>query len=198
MSRSLVLITGASSGIGLAFARAYASHGWDVALTARRADRLEKLAEEIRLRFGVEAHALTADLAEANAPEELQKNILALGRNVDGLVNNAGYGQPGGFVVESKEGSFYFAGDTALTLDMKLIAEEFQLRFAVLPVGDNFTMGATDAAKAAGLVGCDDVIGVHYDTWPPIAQNAAAWAARVKAETSSEPIVIRPGEKITL
>ena len=103
MSRRLVLITGASSGIGLAFARAYASHGWDVALTARRADRLEKLAEEIRLRFGVEAHALPADLAEANAPEELQKSILALGRNVDGLVNNAGYGQPGGFVANSLE-----------------------------------------------------------------------------------------------
>ncbi|MGH8046109.1 MAG: metal-dependent hydrolase [Chthoniobacterales bacterium] len=77
-------------------------------------------------------------------------------------------GQPGGFVVETKEGNFYFAGDTALTLDMKLIAEEFALRFAVMPVGDSFTMGAADAAKAAGLVGCDEVVGVHFDTWPPI------------------------------
>ncbi|ESQ85656.1 dehydrogenase [Asticcacaulis sp. AC466] len=103
MARRLVLITGASSGIGLAFARIYASHGWDVALTARRGDRLDKLAEEIRLRFGVEAHALPGDLANPNTPEALQKGILALGRSVDGLVNNAGYGQPGGFVATSLE-----------------------------------------------------------------------------------------------
>jgi L-ascorbate metabolism protein UlaG (beta-lactamase superfamily) len=78
-------------------------------------------------------------------------------------------GQPGGFVVTTNDGdSFYYAGDTALTLDMKLIADEFDLRFAVLPIGDNFTMGAADAAKAADFVGCDEVVGVHYDTFPPI------------------------------
>lgn len=78
-------------------------------------------------------------------------------------------GQPGGFVVSPKEESpFYFAGDTALTQDMKLIAGEFALRFAVLPIGDNFTMGAADAAMAADFVGCADVVGVHYDTFPPI------------------------------
>ena len=103
MSRRLVLITGASSGIGLAFARTYAAHGWDVAVTARRADRLEKLVEEIRLRFGVEAHALPADLADPATPEALQKSLLALGRTVDGLVNNAGYGQSGGFIATSLE-----------------------------------------------------------------------------------------------
>ncbi|HYF22528.1 MAG TPA: SDR family NAD(P)-dependent oxidoreductase, partial [Caulobacteraceae bacterium] len=53
MTRRLCLITGASAGIGAAFARVYAAHGWDVALTARRADRLAQLADEIRLRFGV-------------------------------------------------------------------------------------------------------------------------------------------------
>jgi L-ascorbate metabolism protein UlaG (beta-lactamase superfamily) len=78
-------------------------------------------------------------------------------------------GQPSGFVVTPKEGgAFYYAGDTALTLDMKLIAEESALQFAVLPIGDNFTMGAADAAKAAGFVGVKDVVGVHYDTFPPI------------------------------
>lgn len=58
-------------------------------------------------------------------------------------------GNPAGFVVETPEGTFYYSGDTALTLDMKLIAEEFSLRFAVLPIGDNFTMSAADAVKAA-------------------------------------------------
>ncbi len=103
MARRLVLITGASSGIGLALARTYAAHGWDVVVTARRADRLEKLVEEIRLRFGVEAHAITADLSDPAAPEALQKGILALGRTVDGLVNNAGYGLPGGFIGNTLE-----------------------------------------------------------------------------------------------
>jgi len=86
-------------------------------------------------------------------------------------------GNPGGFVVESGEGAFYYAGDTALTLDMQLIADEFDLRFAVLPIGDNFTMGARDAARAAGFVKCRDVVGVHYDTFPPIRIDKSAAAA---------------------
>jgi len=77
-------------------------------------------------------------------------------------------GNPGGFVVEAAEGAFYYAGDTALTLDMQLIAEEFDLAFAVLPIGDNFTMGANDAGRASKLLKCQTVVGVHYDTFPPI------------------------------
>jgi L-ascorbate metabolism protein UlaG (beta-lactamase superfamily) len=77
-------------------------------------------------------------------------------------------GNPGGFVVESGDEAFYYSGDTALTWDMQLIAEEFKLSFAVLPIGDNFTMDARDAAKAAILVKCDQVVGVHFDTFPPI------------------------------
>lgn len=77
-------------------------------------------------------------------------------------------GNPAGYVLELEEGAFYYSGDTALTMDMKLIAEEFSLRFAVLPIGDNFTMGASDAVKAAGFVNAPVVVGVHYDTFPPI------------------------------
>jgi L-ascorbate metabolism protein UlaG (beta-lactamase superfamily) len=83
-------------------------------------------------------------------------------------------GNPAGFVVETPEGSFYYAGDTALTLDMGLIAEEFRLRFAVLPIGDNFTMGAADAVKAANLCGASLVVGVHYNTFPPIQIDTSA------------------------
>jgi L-ascorbate metabolism protein UlaG (beta-lactamase superfamily) len=83
-------------------------------------------------------------------------------------------GNPAGFVVETGEGSFYYAGDTALTLDMNLIAEEFALRFAVLPIGDTFTMGAKDAVKAAELCGAKKVVGVHYNTFPPIQIDTAA------------------------
>lgn len=80
-------------------------------------------------------------------------------------------GNPGGFVVELEEGAFYYSGDTALTMDMKLIPEEFLIHFAVLPIGDNFTMGAADAARAAGFVRTSTVIGVHYNTFPPITIN---------------------------
>lgn len=97
MARRLALITGASAGIGAAFARIYASHGYDVALTARRLDRLEGLAAEIRMRFGVEAYAISADLADPGGVDTVLAAIAAEGREIDALVNNAGYGLPGTF-----------------------------------------------------------------------------------------------------
>jgi len=77
-------------------------------------------------------------------------------------------GNPGGFVVETDAGNFYYSGDTALTRDMELIGESVRLAFAVLCVGGNFTMDADEAIKAAKMVACDTVVGVHYDTFPPI------------------------------
>jgi L-ascorbate metabolism protein UlaG (beta-lactamase superfamily) len=77
-------------------------------------------------------------------------------------------GNPCGFVIESSDGNFYYSGDTALTYDMKLIGEQTNLQFAVLPIGDYYTMGIEDAARAAKLVGVTRIVGVHYDTFPPI------------------------------
>ncbi len=98
MTRRLCLITGASAGIGAAFVRTYAAHGWDVALTGRRAERLHQIADEVRMRFGVETLVLPADLAEPSAPEKLFSDIEGHGRVVDALVNNAGFSNTGGFV----------------------------------------------------------------------------------------------------
>ncbi len=73
-----------------------------------------------------------------------------------------------GFIVKSDQTCFYYSGDTALTLDMQLIPLEFSLDFAFLPIGDNFTMGVNDACKAAKLINCNEIIGMHFDTFPPI------------------------------
>ncbi len=92
--RRLALITGASSGLGAAFARAYAAQGLDVVLVARRADRLEALAAELCAAHGVEAIAVPADLSVWEAHALVLKAVADRGRRVDVLVNNAGFGVP--------------------------------------------------------------------------------------------------------
>lgn len=74
-------------------------------------------------------------------------------------------GNPMGFIISGGDKSFYYSGDTALTLDMQLIPMFAKIDFSVLPIGDNFTMGIEDAAAAAKMVKSDKVIGVHYDTF---------------------------------
>lgn len=74
-------------------------------------------------------------------------------------------GQPGGFVIEGEHKNIYIAGDTALTMDMKLIPLRTKLDLAILPIGDNFTMDVEDAIIASDFVDCDKVLGYHYDTF---------------------------------
>jgi L-ascorbate metabolism protein UlaG (beta-lactamase superfamily) len=74
-------------------------------------------------------------------------------------------GDPNGFLLNTPEGNFYVAGDTALTMDMKLIPLWSTVDFAILPIGDNFTMGIEDAVLAAQFVNTKKVVGVHYDTF---------------------------------
>jgi L-ascorbate metabolism protein UlaG (beta-lactamase superfamily) len=91
-------------------------------------------------------------------------------------------GCAGGFVIESGEGNFYYSGDTALTYDMKLISEVTKLKFAVLCIGGNFTMDVDDAIRAAAMVQCQEIIGVHYDTFPPIKIDHVAAIEKFKAK----------------
>jgi len=102
-------------------------------------------------------------------------------------------GNPGGFVVESTEGNFYYSGDTALTMDMKLIGESTRLTFAALCIGDNFTMGVEDAVKAAEFVGCPEILGLHYNTFPPIQIDTAAAIEKFKAARRHLHLLL-PGE----
>src|SRR5690554_1420036 len=105
-------------------------------------------------------------------------------------------GNPGGFVVQSKDTTFYYAGDTALTYDMKLIAEEFDIDFAFLPIGDNFTMGIDDALKAAKLVQTQKIIGMHYDTFPYIQIDKEA-TKKAADKAGMELIMLNIEENIT-
>lgn len=106
-------------------------------------------------------------------------------------------GNPGGFVVESEEGSFYYSGDTALTYDMKLIGEFHKLDLAILCIGDNFTMGVNDAIIASDFVGCNKVIGMHYDTFGyiKIDHEEAKKAFQAKGK---ELILMNIGDQMTI
>jgi L-ascorbate metabolism protein UlaG (beta-lactamase superfamily) len=105
-------------------------------------------------------------------------------------------GNPMGFVVESSEGNFYYAGDTALTYEMRLIGDYRSIKFAFLPIGDNFTMGVDNAIIATDFINCNDVIGMHYDTFPQIKINHDEAIAKFKnaGKTLS---LLKIGETIT-
>ena len=77
-------------------------------------------------------------------------------------------GNPGGFVITSDAGNFYYSGDTSLSMEMQLIPHYASLDFAVLPIGGNYTMDAVDAVVAAQMIQCEKIVGVHYNTFPPI------------------------------
>jgi L-ascorbate metabolism protein UlaG (beta-lactamase superfamily) len=102
-------------------------------------------------------------------------------------------GHPGGFVIDTSEGNFYFAGDTALTYDMKLIGESHKLNFAMLPIGDNFTMGVDDAVIAADFINCQKIIGMHFDTFGFIVVDHEA-AKRKFADAGKELVLMKIGE----
>lgn len=106
-------------------------------------------------------------------------------------------GNPCGVLLKTADGNLYHACDTGLFYDMKLIGEE-GVDVAILPIGDNFTMGPDDALRAVKLIEPKKVIPVHYNTFPLIAQDADAWAARVREETSAEPVILKPGESCSL
>jgi L-ascorbate metabolism protein UlaG (beta-lactamase superfamily) len=123
---------------------------------------------------------------------------LTIAHHGSGLPDGSYGGNPAGLLIFTADGdTIYFACDTALFLDMKLIGEE-GVDLAVLPIGDNFTMGPDDALRAVKLIHPRVAIPVHFDTWELIAQDPHAWATRVEDETDTTCIVIEPGETYQL
>lgn len=113
------------------------------------------------------------------------------------LPDGSNGGSPCGILLKLNDGTIYFAADTGLFYDMTLIGEE-GVDLAILPIGDNFTMGPEDAVKATKLIAPKRVIPMHYNTWPLIEQDAAAWAKQVREQTAAEPVVLELGESCQL
>jgi len=106
-------------------------------------------------------------------------------------------GVPAGYLFSAEGKDIYFACDTALFSDMDVISTT-GLDLAVLPIGDLYTMGIDDSIEAIKLTNPKKVAPAHYNTWPPIEQNADAWAALVSEKTRSEPVVVNPGESFEI
>ncbi len=107
-----------------------------------------------------------------------------------GLPDGSYGGDPGGYLVMADGKTVYIAGDTALFSDMALIGRA-GIDVAILPVGDNFTMGPEDSVLALDYLKPKMVIPGHYNTWPPIAIDVNAWAERVKMETAVTPLILQ-------
>ncbi|MFB9110020.1 metal-dependent hydrolase [Flavobacterium gyeonganense] len=106
-------------------------------------------------------------------------------------------GNPGGFVIESEHKNIYIAGDTALTMDMKLIPLRTKLDLAILPVGDNFTMDIDDAIIASDFIECDKILGYHYDTFGYIEINHEQ-SIRKFFDKGKDLMLLKIGESIQL
>lgn len=113
------------------------------------------------------------------------------------LPDGSNGGNPAGLLFSFDDGNLYVAGDTGLFLDMQLIGE-IGIQTAILPIGDNFTMGPEDAARAADFLKAERVIPCHYNTWPPIEQDVEAWAELLQSTTVADAVVLQPGESTGL
>ena len=123
---------------------------------------------------------------------------LTLALHGSALPDGSDGGNPCGFLLTTKDGKkVYLAQDTGLFGDMRLIGEE-GIDLAVLPIGDNFTMGPDDALRAVKLIQPKVVIPIHYNTWELISQDPNSWAERVRGATDTQVVVLKPGESYSL
>lgn len=122
---------------------------------------------------------------------------LTIAMHGSGLPDGSYGGNPCGFLFSIQDRKIYHACDTGLFYDMKLIGEE-GIDLAILPIGDNFTMGPEDCLRAVKLIEPKKVLPIHYDTFDMIKQDPAAWQRRVEKETPARVTVLKPGESIEL
>ena len=124
---------------------------------------------------------------------------MTIAHHGSGLPDGSYGGNPAGFLLHLNEGAdIYISGDTALTYDMRLIGEAGGVDLAILCMGDNFTMGPDDAVRAAQFVQAKHVIPCHYDTFPPIRQDADAFAKKLYDAAEIDCTVMAVGDEFTL
>lgn len=122
---------------------------------------------------------------------------LTLAFHTSSFPDGAYGGQPAGLIIELQNGpTVYFAGDTALFGDMKIIGKLWDIDLAFLPIGDNYTMGPDHAIIAAKWLQCSAVVPVHYNTFPEITQDAEVFAKRLKKKTGIRGLPLKPGESV--
>ena len=122
---------------------------------------------------------------------------LTIAHHGSALPDGAYGGNPAGFLFYLEDKKIYHACDTGLFYDMKLIGEE-GIDLAILPIGDNFTMGPEDALRAVKLIEPTQVVPIHYNTFDVIKQDPHAWARQVESETSAKVVVMEPGDTLEL
>ena len=160
----------------------HSDHLADAVAIARRTGALVISNYEITVWFGRQGVGKTHPLNHGGGARfDFGRAKFTPAIHSSGLPDGSYGGNPGGFLIETAEGAFYYSGDTALTYDMKLIGESTRLRFAALPIGDNFTMGVDDAIKAGEFVRCQEILGLHYNTFPPIRIDTAEAVRKFKA-----------------
>jgi L-ascorbate metabolism protein UlaG (beta-lactamase superfamily) len=176
----------------------HSDHVGDTAAIARRTGALVISNAEISRWFekqGIKTHAQHLGGGHTH-PFGYLKLTFAL--HGSALPDGSYGGNPAGLLLTTLDGKkLYFAGDTGLFGDMRLIGEE-GLDLAVLPIGDNYTMGPDDALRAVKLLQPKHVIPIHFNTWDLIHQDADTWVKQVEAETGAQVHLLKPGESITL
>lgn len=150
-------------------------------------------------RFGVQAHPMHIGGSNRFGPVKVKLTPALHG---SGLVDDNGtihyMGNPCGFIFSLDGKTIYHSGDTGLFTDMELIGKRHPIDLALLPIGDNFTMGPEDALEAVKLVKPNVVIPMHYNTWPLIAQNPEEFKQDVEKETPARVVILQPGESYEL
>ena len=150
-------------------------------------------------RFGVQAHPMHIGGSNRFGPVQIKLTPALHGSGLpkeDGTIEYLG--NPCGFIVSMDGKTVYHSGDTGLFTDMGLIDKRQPVDLALLPIGDNFTMGPEDALEAVKLVKPDTVIPMHYNTWPLIAQNPEEFKQEVEQETPARVVILHPGTSYEL
>ncbi len=149
--------------------------------------------------FGVQTHAMHIGGSNRFGPVKVKLTPALHGSGLpreDGTMQYLG--NPCGFIFTLDGKTIYHAGDTGLFSDMELIGKRHPIDLALLPIGDNFTMGPEDALEAVKLVKPNVVIPMHYNTWPLIAQDPEEFKQDVESETPARIIILQPGESYEL